>query len=170
MELQFKKYLNKPSIITFIRSDGTRTWLKIHHGQELHDLAHFVVEREMKCTQAFLGLIDQGYEASDFELPIEQKPEKLKGKYLPVEAIQTEHIINLLQTEALSHERNEAFLEMLKDILQKDQIPYPQSLNKEKLDLIREKYTKLIEQWNNLAPGKTLYLLFDIVSTHGSQS
>jgi len=164
MQIQLKKFTTKPSVMTCIRSDGSSTWHKIYPGLEMHDIGHFVVESQLAFYQAFFGLVDQGYEAADFELPQDKKPEALKGANLPLEAIQTEHIVNLLQTELSDTSANPQFLQMLGDIFKKEELPFPNQLDEAQLTHIRKRYRKLLDEWHQLESGATLYLNFEILS------
>jgi hypothetical protein len=84
---------------------------------EDHDLCHFAVEITLQFKNGFYGLIDRGFNISDFELPRNERPLELIPANLPLEAQQTEFIVNLLQTELWNTGINPDFLILLKDIL-----------------------------------------------------
>jgi len=142
MKIQFKKGKEK-STLHCIRKDGSVTWTTIHLGMEIHDLAHFVVETELQFKNAFYGLVASGYTIQDFALPRSQRPEALLPKNLPEEALQTEHIVNLLQIEFQGNLSEFNVLKQLDNILNENNIPFPKMLNEEKIKLISKNLNEL---------------------------
>jgi hypothetical protein len=67
LTITLKKMLTKPSILSSTRNDGSTTWSKLHRGLETHDLAHYAVESTLRFSKAFYGIINEGYNISDFE-------------------------------------------------------------------------------------------------------
>ncbi|MEZ5040894.1 MAG: hypothetical protein R2828_13445 [Saprospiraceae bacterium] len=142
----------------FKRTDGTATWTKLRPGLEAHDLAHYVIETVLGYKNAFYGLINQGYEVGDFELPREQRPEALIPANIPLEAIQTEYIVNQLQTEYLSYGQSPDFVETLAAALKEKALPFPSALTLERLEEIRMQFRTLLFQWHALNEGDELAL------------
>ncbi len=161
MKLQFKKGTQKPSVLTCIREDGTRTWTQLQREIEIHDLAHYVVETELGFSCAFYGLLAEGYNIEDFELPREQRPEALIPANLPVESLQTEHIVNLLMVSLYQGDDSVDFLNALKTILKENELAYPEALDANKLDQIFEKLKQLIAKWRKLESDEILELSFN---------
>ena len=128
---------------------------------ELHDIAHYVVETALGFTGAFYGMIAKGYDIGDFELPREQRPEDLVPANLPVEALQTEHIVNLLQIGFLNTDKKFNMLSTLKTILTEREIDFPEILSQDKLDCIQHRYEELVLKWNGLEKGAKLELIFE---------
>ncbi len=152
--------VEKPSVLTITRADGTSTWSKLHKGLETHDLAHFAVEKCLGFTKAFYGLINQGNRITDFELPRDQRPTAVTPENLDVEALVTEHIVNLLEIEHLNSGFNANFLTDLKIILDQNNLPFPNELNNDTLQSIKTMYQALVQQWLALTPDETLELNF----------
>ena len=115
--IQIKKELNKPSTLSCTREDGSLTYSKLQVDFEIHDIAHYVVERHLGFKNAFYGLLTQGYQINDFMLPKEQRPESLQPQNLPSEALVTEHLVNLLTIDFMQSEDGMDILEMFKIIL-----------------------------------------------------
>ena len=159
MKLQFRKGKNA-NTFTCIRDDGTQSWTKLHPGIEDHDLAHYAVEKHLEFREAFLGIVNQGYEIGDFALPRDQRPLALWPVNLPLQAQQTEFIVNLLQTEYWNSGINPNFLTTLRTTLDLKEMPFPARLNEERLELIRKDYHELIARWKELPLGETLELSF----------
>ena len=157
--LTFKKNRNKPTILHFKRTDGTTTWTKLRPGLEAHDLAHYVIETVLGYKNAFYGLINQGYEVGDFEVPRSQRPEALIPVNLPLEAIQSEYIVNQLQTEYLGgYGQSPDFMETLAAALKEKALPFPSALTLDRLEEIRLQFHALLLQWHNLKEGEELAL------------
>lgn len=158
--LSFRKEAAKPTVLTFRRSDGSQTWsmLRLPIG---HDLAHYAVETVLQLRQAFFGLLDQGFSTDDFELPRERRQQALLPANLPLEALQTEHIVALLQTEWACG-RNVSFTSDLMQSLTDKGLAYPHQLTAERLEEIRKTYSALMNQWDKLPAGQQLNLAIRI--------
>ena len=162
MIVQFTKGNSKPSTLKCIRSDDSSTWTKIQPAIEFHDLAHYVVETELGFMNAFYGLVATGYSIQDFDLPREQRPEALLPANLPVEALQTEHIVNLLQVGQNQSEPEMDFLNTLKKILEEKNIEFPEKLDTTSLRSIQLRLKGLLLSWKQLEPGDSLKLSFGL--------
>ena len=162
LTLQFRKGDNKPSTLTCVRPDGSRTWTRLHPGIEIHDFAHYAVESELRFRNAFYGTIAKGFDIGDFEIQREQRPVELLPHNLSLEAHQTEHIVNLLQIHHGNPSKDFDFIDTLKDILEDKEIDFPEALNEERLDKVFNRLTELLRDWENLRPGESLELNFEI--------
>ena len=152
----------KKSILHITRSDGSKTWSPIHPGLQDHDIAHYAVEKSLGFTNGFYGLVDKGVEISDFELPKDKKPPLVHPDTMPLEALQSEYIVNLLQTEIWNSGRIENFLEVLRISLNEKEITFPQQLTEEKLEEIRKLYHHYALEFSSMRGGESLTLIFDI--------
>lgn len=159
-QLSFRKAIGKPPVFTFRRTDGSTTWSKLSVPIE-HDLAHYAVEKTLRFRRAFYGLLDEGFTAEAFEAPRASRLAALLPQNLPLEALQTEHIVGRLQTELLCG-INPDFISDLKQALDASGLPYPASLTPAQLDSIRGLFGDLVTQWKTLAAGEELHLSFQI--------
>lgn len=162
MKITLKKMDNKPSIITITRNDGTTTWSRLHPNLEDHDLAHYAVESILEIKDAFFGLIEEGYAISDFGLPREQKPARLRQPLIPEHALQVEHLVNLLQMEYLNEGSEIDIIGELSIICSSHQIAVLSELDPKSLAQIRKLYHDLSDHWSNLSSGDELSLFFKI--------
>jgi len=160
MIIVLKKMIDKPSVLSITRSDGTTTWSKLHRGLETHDLAHYAVESTLRFDNAFYGLINRGFTVADFELPKEQRPKDVQPEHLHENALITEHVVNLLEVEFRNSGFNPNFLEDLSKILKKNALSYPKLLNTESLNQIRTTYHNLVNQWLALNENEILIINF----------
>lgn len=158
--IRIKKRKGKPSILTCIRSDKSVTWTKLHPGIELHDIAHFVVESELGFLDAFYGIVADGFDIGDFELPVEKRPSELIPANLSQHALQTEHIVNLLQIDFSSTDNDSDFISNLKLILAEKNIEFPKELNQISLKRIQDKFHELRLEWELLGENETTELIF----------
>lgn len=161
MIIQFKKNRSKPSVLNCIRKDGTNTWTKIQNEFEIHDLAHYAVETVLGFDNAFYGLLAKGFSIQDFELPKDQRPEALVPSNLPQQALQTEHIVNLLTTVTVSPEHSGfEFIHELKVILEESNLDFPDNLTPKSLEDIFTCFYDLNAKWKSLEEGGILELMF----------
>ncbi len=162
MIIALKKRKHKPSTLSCTRTDGSVSWTKLQRGVETHDLAHFAVETTLGFTGAFYGIIARGFDISDFELPREQRPQTLIPANLPEQAIQTEHIVNLLQIEFFNSGEDPDFISTLRSALAAKNIRFPENLDQYELENIRSRFGELLMQWRSLGEGETMELEFNI--------
>ena len=160
MKIQFKKRRDKPSVLHCIREDGSVTWVHIHPNFEVHDLAHYAVETVLGFKKAFYGLLSDGFNIEDFELPGDKRPEALVPANLPPESLQTEHLVNLLLTDLQSGGEQMDLILTLKEILTREGLPYPDGLHTDSLAEIQKSLDDLLAQWDALGEGETLELRF----------
>ncbi len=152
--------MQKPCVLSIQRTDGTLTWSKLYRGLETHDLAHYAVEFTLGFKLAFYGIIDKGYAISDFAIPKDQRPDAVKPENLAPEALITEYIVNLLETEHLNSGFNATFIEDLKIILKDNNLAFPVKLNTEALTNIRSVYHDLVNKWIGLNENEELNIIF----------
>lgn len=159
MRISFKKEVIKPSILTCIRDNGSRTWVKMHPGIEPHDLGHYAVEIILGFENAFYGMVAKGTNIEDFELPREKRPKEALPSNLHAEALISEHLVNLLMVKAQSQGLFKV-LDSLRTILEQNDIPFPEQLNEDTMKNICDLFQKLLKSWTSLKTGETLELNF----------
>lgn len=158
MVIRFKKGKNqskhKPDTLTCIRDDGSVTWTYLHREFAIQDLAHYVVETTLGLENAFLGLIAKGYDISDFNQPKAERPFEI-----PEEALNTEVIVGLLQTDLLESLRGNADrCELLRDY----GALLPVKIADVQLETMQQKLQALLQKWHDLQPGESMTLQFKI--------
>ncbi len=158
MKIIIHKKQGKASILTIVRDDGSSTWSKLYVGMETHDLCHFAVESILAFKNAFFGIINRGFEISDFELPKDQRPFEVQPANLHSEALITEHLVNLLEVELLNSGTNEDFLPQLEGILKENNLEKPSNIDENSLAKIRQCYHDLVAKWQQLPPENTIEL------------
>lgn len=161
LQIQLKKEQFKRNTLHCIRPDGTETWAKIYPGLELHELAHFAIETQLQIPDAFYGLLIEGYHISDFELPRDQRPKGLQPQHLPIGALQTEHMVNLMQSQ-FQEFHPQGYIDLLKTILGESDLPFPEALDLNAISSIHEHLQALLIQWKNIKPGEVMELEFQI--------
>ncbi len=157
MIIRFKKGKNqskhKPDTLTCIRDDGSVTWTYLHPGFAIQDFAHYVVETTLGYQHSFLGLVARGYDIPDFNLPKTKRPFEI-----PEEALNTEVIVGLLQTDLLESLRGNADnCELLRDYGEL----LPVKITDAQLEIMQQKLQVLLQQWHDLQPGESITLQFD---------
>jgi len=153
--------------MTITRIDGTKTWARVPSGLFLHDIGHYVVEKQLGLKRAFFGIINSGVEISDFEKKQEKKDYALLEN-LPIEALQVEHMVNLLQIEYLQGLDKENFVSELNQILNYHNIPTINGLDRFNMKSIREEYYILARRIQELRPEDRIDLTIEMSKTFPS--
>ena len=154
MEIQFKKGKDGQNTITCRRADGSAAWSKLYPSFISHDLAHYVVESTLGLKGSFFGLIASGWDISEFETL------RQTGKNLPLEAIQTEFIVNLLQVEIAQGQLFDQFNTILKTNCESQGTLPPPPIPPEQLSVIRDLLYRYLQEWRKLPLGEKLILSF----------
>lgn len=153
MKISFTKKKEGSRIISCRRKDGTITWMHSSNFFVLHDICHYVVETNLKLSEAFYGMLASGISITDFELPKEQRPFQLTK-----EAILAENLVNLLGIE-YTQRYLDNFSETLSASYKADN-DILATLNNGMLRKIREEIWLAMNRWNKLEEGKTLTFEF----------
>lgn len=162
MKIRLKKMQNKPSVLTCIRTDGSKTWVKMYPGIEAHDLGHYAVETILDFKNAFYGMVANGSNIEDFELPRDKRPEQVLPKNLDPEALISEHLVNLMITKIQSKDSTFDIIPSLKSILNEKMLCFPENLTKMEMDKILTLFQNLNKRWKQLPVGETMELEFNI--------
>ncbi|GAB5472093.1 MAG: hypothetical protein Mars2KO_01920 [Maribacter sp.] len=163
LRIQLKKKHHNTTILNCIRSDGSNTFTKLPLNLEIHDIAHYVVEKQLGFTHAFYGLLALGYEIGDFQLPREERPQALQPKNLHPEALMTEHLVNVLQIDFQCPAADQLdLIKTIGTILKENNLAFPEQLNQERLRDIREELKRLMRNWEQVEVGGHLELVLHI--------
>jgi hypothetical protein len=159
MVIQWKKGRDGPPNLTCLRSDGTRTWRKVHPFFAVHDLAHCNVESIFGFTQAFFGLIASGWSIEEFE-------HRGAAGRLPDEALWAEHMVGLLDLErATGHLMSAAELSAaLAAALEAEGRGPFRPVTERELARVHGLIADLQGQWQRVPLGQTLELRFPIAA------
>jgi hypothetical protein len=155
MEIRFSKKKEGLHIISCKRKDGTETWMHSSSFFITHDLCHYAVETLLDMRTAFFGMLASGTDINDFELPKEQR-----GFLLSKEALQAEHLVNLLTIEYNQGRVDDFLHQLIQGSRGEVEYYFIQRLQNGKLDVIRNYFASLMLQWNLMEQEKTMTLLF----------
>jgi hypothetical protein len=126
-----------------------------------HDLTHYSVETALGCTDAFFGLLAQGWEITSFQ---ERQPGSRKVRQTPPQALMAERIVGLLDTERLSGATSHPdFIAYLREKAAGMGMR-PLEPTEVDLDRIRTRIREIFAAFKSLKPGETLELQFPIPS------
>ena len=127
-----------------------------------HDLTHYAVETTLGLRNSFYGLLARGHDIRDFT--VAGAAQKLD---IPPEAVWTEFVVALLQTERRAGRRHGegAFRAQLNDMLRGARDPIakpdrPAPPNDTQLHTIRTTVAALLKRWRALPPGESMTLEF----------
>jgi hypothetical protein len=157
LSIELKKGRGGPDSLACVRVDGSRTWERVQPAIAVHDLVHFVVEREFRMTQGFYGLVAGGWSITDFY-------DKEKARALPPGAMRAEHLVaffwrELGQPEELDLAAFHAAIDAQNAKQPELELPLP---TQEELGRVRAEVRELAARWHALPPGETLALEFEI--------
>ena len=158
LKITLAKNSNKPSVLSCTREDGSTTWTSVYPGLELHELAHYVVEQRLELNNYFYGLLAQGYNIEDFELPKDERPTELMPSNLPVESLVVEHMVNLLQVGFNSEDYD--FFQTLQSVLAEKQLPLPEQVDESMAQQLQAELRLWWQKWTNLGVNDKLELEF----------
>ncbi len=152
MTIQLRKGRDGPSTLSCVRSDGTRTWSKVHPFFPVHDLTHCAVESVLGFTEAFFGLLASGWSLDDFGPRIP----------LPREARLAESIVGVFDLERAQPRPFTAaqFNEMLGAALEGQRLEPFRPLTETELAQVRDLRARLAGAWAALEFGATLEIPF----------
>jgi hypothetical protein len=149
MLLQITKNTSKQHLLSYNRDNGTQTWMHASDFFVRHDLSHFALEKTLRYSAAFMGMLNNGMDIHDFE-----KREKRLQMNISKEAWYAENMANLFLIE-ISQGRFDDFNEVSKQAFEtmKRDIPAP-ALTEEELYSTRNYLEELLTAWNELPEGE----------------
>ena len=157
MEVRITRREEKLHTIVFKRSDNTETWQASEDFFVRHDLSHFAVEKILGYKTAFLGMINQGMGANDFE-----DREKRKKLQITAEGWYAENMANLFLIEVVQGEL-EDFNAVSEAAFGEMELPFtPPVLTTREIVDIRVYLGQLLQQWNLLPVNETMILNIDV--------
>lgn len=160
MIIRIKKNADGRTSLSCTRADGSTTWQSLSGGQAAffprHDLTHYAVETVLGNRRGFYGLIDSGWELTDFGKPWP------RGR-IPLEAVLSETIVGLLDLERGSGDMIRAadINCRLEDVCAENAAPPPREISEDDLARIRRRRGELFTRWEAVEPGNALELPFD---------
>jgi hypothetical protein len=157
MLIQFHKRQDKPHTLRCIRQDGSVTWSILKTAFDIdHDLTHYAVEHTLQLHHAFYGLIANGVNINDWQLPKTQRPSALKWKNLPIEAQYSEIMVGIFQRTPDEVD----FWESLALQLIQFNLPLFPNLSPKMREVVLLKMNELRKVWKNLNYDDILELIF----------
>ena len=163
--VRIKKNSDGSASLTCTRADGTATWQR-QEGKlgaifPLHDLTHFAVESALGYTNAFYGLVADGWNLTDFSQPW---PRGLP----PTEARQVENLVSGFEMEGIhgaarADDYNARVAERLEAAaaVPGRSVPGQRRLSDEEIERVRRLRADLIARWKAVKPGEAMELEFD---------
>ncbi|MFN2636028.1 MAG: hypothetical protein ABR585_03250 [Gemmatimonadaceae bacterium] len=161
MVIRIKKGADGRTALSCDRPNGTTTWQRLQGGQATffprHDLTHYAVESVLGLGQGFFGLVADGWDLSDFGTPWPRGT-------LPSEANLVEMIVGFFDRERASGELGTAdeLNQHLASYAREHKISSPSPFSEADLDRVRQKRGELFRLWDELPPGQSLALPFDV--------
>ncbi len=153
MTITFKKGREgRADTVSYTRADGSMEWMNCGFYVQ-HDLMHYAVEHTLGYTEAFFGLLAQGWTLRDFEEP---KPVMAR---MPDQAVWAEALVNALAVQLRAGTTDEEFDESVARSCQQHDRPLP-TVSTEQKAALRAELERLIHAWDALPPNGKLELIF----------
>ena len=157
MVLQITKNTGKPHLLSYERDNGSKTWMHASDFFVRHDLSHYALEKTLRYSAAFMGMLNNGMDIHDFE-----NREKRLQMNISKEAWYAENMANLFLIE-IAQGRFDDFNTVSKqafETMNRD-IPAP-VLTEDELHATRNYLHELLTAWSKLSAGQTMTLTFEI--------
>ena len=161
MTIRFTKapHGDKSHTLTCIRDDGTVTGMRSSDFFILHDLTHYAVETVLGFSDAFYGLLSQGWAIESFE---ERQPGTRKVREMPYMAGVVEVIVGAVNIELNSGRQDEeAEQKNLRDAFGALGAP-SYDVTPAQFAAIRARRDEFLTAWRGTAPGGVLELCFPL--------
>jgi len=156
LSIGFTRRADGSSVLRCVRADGSATWQHVKGRNAsffpIHDLTHYVVERELGFRRGFFGLIAEGWDIEDTTGKSARGP-------LPAETLAVEHLVGLIGLERSGGTRWSAA--ELNEQLAALGVDASRGPAEEDLARIRSRIGDLLLRWYELPAGGTLELPFD---------
>lgn len=158
LRIEIVKRTDGGSVLRCTRADGSVTWQRLGGRQAgffpMHDLTHFAVESALGATNAFFGLVAQGWDIEDTTG---------KGRRGPIghEAEFVERIVGLMDVERGTGGRWDAatFASQV-EAAAPELAPFAERFTDARLTAIRALRAELFERWTGIPAGDALSLRF----------
>lgn len=148
MKIRFGKYENGHRLICLLE-DGTTEMAALGPTLPFHDMAHFVVERNLNLKHGFFGNIANGFS-------VNQLSDKNFIKTLPQESLEAEIITRALQSLYSGACGQADFHEMIASEFDAIGIKSTIDLNSMNIEKCLVQYANLLNQWHLLKLGEYL--------------
>ena len=155
MEILITKTGMNEDVLSCKRKDGTVTWTHVSNFFILHDLCHYAIETVLSLKKAFFGMLANGTDITEFDLPKDQRKIELTS-----EALFAEHLVNLVVIDYTQGRMNN-LIEIFKETYNDPGSDLINLINEEKLEDIRKNYASLMQQWKSIRESETLRLIFE---------
>lgn len=157
LQLRFTRISPTHHCLSYTRSDGTGETSDLETKAFLmHDFLHFCVESEVPLPDGFFVQLDKGSTYAELAA----------GAMSPEAAMtsdqDTERVVGALSGLVQGRGTVAGLLSTAENMYQAYQKPVPEWLNEKFVDRVLERYRKIMGQWNSLAFGETLELVFGV--------
>ncbi|HVU18877.1 MAG TPA: hypothetical protein VHD32_18375 [Candidatus Didemnitutus sp.] len=163
MHIEIRKSATGAARLTVTRADGTWTAGRLGQGGfgAVHDLAHFVVETTLGRRDGFYGLLEQGWNISDFERPGAARD--ISDEAIAIECI-VGQLTNLVLTgpEVDLTEFNWLVAEAIRGARPSAIIP---TIDSSRFTEMQRSLSEKVAAWRAIKPGDALQFEFALASS-----
>lgn len=151
------KIVNKGNrnLLICYRNNGSIEKADLGPTIPFHDLAHFVVEKQLALKQGFYGNINNGFTVSELS-------NKEIIKTLPVESTVSEIATRALQSIWSGATSVKQYSELIEAEFKALSINFPLNLTEEEVFQMFLQYDELTAKWNGIKEGESIELDLDV--------
>jgi hypothetical protein len=153
MEIIFHKGADGPDRLICHRRDGSMCQESLSPYSAYHDIAHYVVEKELGIQDGIWGKLAQGHTMAEYNLPNEERPFQLTA-----EAYRAEFLATLVQSAVPTGTLDTQYVEMVQQMCLTSGLPFPELPSPEIMGQLIQQTQTLIRQWESLGGGEKLTL------------
>lgn len=153
MEITITKGENR-NTLTCKRKDGTFTSVNLGPNTPIHDIAHYVVEKEFKLKNGFFGMINSG-------MTIEELSNKEIIRNLGCDTWLSEIMTRNLQALGSGAAKPEQFIALINWEAQNINGLKIPTMNLKRIEKMKSEFDILCKKWNLITENKSLTMNFD---------
>ncbi len=158
LRIEIVKRTDGGSVLRCTRADGSVTWQRLGGHQAgffpMHDLTHVAVESVLGATNAFFGLVAQGWDIEDTTGKGRRGPIGHEGAFV-------ERLVGLMDVERGTGSRWDAATFASQIMAAAPELaPFAERFTDARLAAIRALRAELFERWAGIPAGDALSLRF----------
>ena len=161
LTLRFALKRDGTPVLSVTRRDGSVAWQRQSGFFPLHDLTHFAVETVLGLRQAFLGMMADGWDFSDFGTPWPRGPMPDEAEALLAEIVAS--AFGLYARESADDAEGSAALNAhAAAYCEQHHVPPLRAVTPAEFAAIRRLRDEVQARWQALKPGDAMDLSFSL--------
>lgn len=142
MRILLQKGIDAPDRLTCHRDDGSIYTTELSLRSVYHDLAHYVVERQLGIQDGFWGILASGHTLEEYALPNAERTFQISPT-----GYQAEFLATLVQSAVPNGVLSMAYVEMLQTASAASGLPFPDLPESDVLQTLIQETQRLTAIW-----------------------